>query len=206
MIKKIFCAAALLLPTLFLAGVVVQRLNELEAAPTVRLPIAGYDPVDILHGHYLQFRFDPRVLEPELDYYQLESGNYCVCLNPSSAQAGKRKVGSYQLCRNKKELKCEMWASSAEFFSRPQKFFIDERYALQLDRLVREASAQVPFRLRTIENTLNPNLAAQQQQAETETPPRVTIDVAVSKSGALRLKMLYIDNKPWQEVIATKKE
>ena len=211
MMRKILCAVALLVPTLILGVVVAQRLNELETAPVVRLPIAGYDPVDILHGHYLRLRFDDRAFAKNPNYYEMAAGEYCACFNPSSPQAvkgGTPVVGEYVQCKKKTEMQCELWASNAKFFNDPQKFFVDERYALQLDKLVRDAAPRpAPRRNARPGNIPNTNMntpPTPAQPPELETSPRVTMDVAISKSGAMRLKMLYIDNKPWREVISTR--
>jgi len=203
MIKKMLCAVVLLLPTLVLGAVVTQRLSELEAAPTVRLPIAGYDPVDILHGHFIRLRFDARAFSKKTNYYETTRSNICVCFNPSAPQAIKGEipvVGEYVQCKKKSEMQCEMWATNAQFFFATQKFFVDERYAMQLDKLVREAAPRPRTSPRNpiVSGPLNPKTTA---QTDTETPPRVTMDVAVSKSGALRLKMLNIDGKPWREAL-----
>ena len=211
MMKKIFCAVALLLPTLVLGVVVVQRLNELETAPVVRLPIAGYDPVDILHGHYIRLRFDDRAFAQEPSYYEMETFEYCACFNPTAPQAvkgGAPVVGEYVQCKKKTEMQCELWANNARFFRDSHKFFVDERYALQLDKLVREAMPRpTPRRSARLSDSPNLNMNTSPMSAqppEPETPARVTMDVAISKNGAVRLKMLYIDNKPWREAISTR--
>jgi len=207
-VKKTLCAVALILPTLILGAVVAQRLVELDDAPVVRLPIAGYDPVDILHGHYIQLRFDERAFAKKPNSYEMFVGDYCTCFNPTAPQTGTdgiALVGAYVQCKKKAELKCDLWANTSDFFTRPQKFFVDERYAAQLDKLVREAAPRRDWRRRTtVGGTPNPNLTTQQtpsQTPEPEAPPRVTMDVAVSPSGAVRLKMLYIDGKPWREAV-----
>ena len=43
-------ALFLFIPTIALCAIVVNGMIELENAPTVRLPIAGYDPVDFREG------------------------------------------------------------------------------------------------------------------------------------------------------------
>ncbi len=49
---------AVLFPILVLGGLVIQREVDLHKGKILILPIGGYDPRDLLSGHYLQFRID----------------------------------------------------------------------------------------------------------------------------------------------------
>ena len=48
----------LLLPFIGLFGFVVYYANFVENAASVTLPIQGYDPRNLLSGHYIQFSID----------------------------------------------------------------------------------------------------------------------------------------------------
>lgn len=50
---------ALLLPVLIPALLVGKIMAERAAAPVYYVRIEGYDPRDLLYGHYLVFRFSP---------------------------------------------------------------------------------------------------------------------------------------------------
>lgn len=69
--------ALLLLPTLVLAGWAASIAIKRNMQPAMRIAIVGYDPRDLLRGHYLQFRLDlsPGETAP------------CVCLDPSPTDA-----------------------------------------------------------------------------------------------------------------------
>ena len=48
----------LLLPFLCLCSWAMYYANFVKHAPEVRLPITGYDPRNLLSGHYIEFRID----------------------------------------------------------------------------------------------------------------------------------------------------
>ena len=50
--------AALALPVLALAAMVGEQERQLAGATTLSVPIRGYDPRDLLAGHYLYAQFD----------------------------------------------------------------------------------------------------------------------------------------------------
>lgn len=51
-------AAALALPVLGVLLLAVDKQVTISTATTERIPIVGYDPRDLLYGHYLRFRFE----------------------------------------------------------------------------------------------------------------------------------------------------
>ncbi|MGQ0445299.1 MAG: GDYXXLXY domain-containing protein [Beijerinckiaceae bacterium] len=57
-IRLKLAALVLLLPLLVLGGIVAKNERDIASAKTWRVKITGYDPRDLLYGHYLNFRFD----------------------------------------------------------------------------------------------------------------------------------------------------
>ncbi len=51
-------AAALALPILFLALTIGRQQAGLASAHEWRIPVSGYDPRDLLRGHYIRFSYD----------------------------------------------------------------------------------------------------------------------------------------------------
>lgn len=51
-------AAALALPLLVLAALIGQQEAMLSGAAVVNVPVRGYDPRDLLHGHYIRGQLD----------------------------------------------------------------------------------------------------------------------------------------------------
>jgi len=56
--NKQLSAVLLLCPFLVLAGWSMYYLSFTKKAPEVVLPIRGYDPRNLLSGHYIQFQID----------------------------------------------------------------------------------------------------------------------------------------------------
>lgn len=69
--------ALLLLPTIALAGWALSIAVKRAELPEMRVAIVGYDPRDLLRGHYLQFRLDLAAGE----------ATPCACLDPNPADA-----------------------------------------------------------------------------------------------------------------------
>jgi hypothetical protein len=65
--------ALVLMPTVLAAGWMAGLVVERASRPSLRIAIAGYDPRDLLRGHYLAFRLDL----PAAD------GLGCACLRPN---------------------------------------------------------------------------------------------------------------------------
>jgi hypothetical protein len=51
-------AAALALPLLALAALIVEQEVKLAGAAVINVPVRGYDPRDLLRGHYIQGQLD----------------------------------------------------------------------------------------------------------------------------------------------------
>lgn len=57
-VSRRLALAVVLLPIAGAAGLVALKETLLAQSLVQRVPIVGYDPRDLLHGHYLLFRFD----------------------------------------------------------------------------------------------------------------------------------------------------
>ena len=56
--NKKLLIAFLALPILGVLGLVAQKETTVQESTIVRIPITGYDPRNMMYGHYLRFRFD----------------------------------------------------------------------------------------------------------------------------------------------------
>lgn len=79
--KLILRAALLLLPTLVLAGWALWLPLSSDRDPGMRIRLLGYDPRDLLRGHYLSARLDIHGLPP-----RRYGPDDCVCLVPRPEQ------------------------------------------------------------------------------------------------------------------------
>ncbi len=82
--RKTALAAALLLPTLILAGWAIWLPIPRADDPGLRIRLLGFDPRDLLRGHYLLAR---------LDIHDLPPGRYgpddCICLRARPEAPGR---------------------------------------------------------------------------------------------------------------------
>ena len=56
--KKYLLIAAVVFPIVVLLGVMLSKQAQLSQGSQVVLPIAGFDPRDLLSGHYLTYRIN----------------------------------------------------------------------------------------------------------------------------------------------------
>lgn len=124
-----FAAILLFLPLLVLGGLVSKNAHDLASAKTWRVGITGYDPRDLLHGHYLNFRFAWNLSPASRGC--LAGQSCCLCLD---AQAGSMTPLTSLMS-------CGAAAACASTLSWPhpqdaQRYFIPESAATQLNRLL----------------------------------------------------------------------
>lgn len=207
--KQALRALFLFIPTIALCAIVVNGMIELENAPTVRLPITGYDPVDLLSGHYLRFQFDERVMSTFPSYYDENENDNCVCFTRHEPKAnGQNARVSFVSCNAPEAQQCDAVTSNLDFFKNPyegHRYYVDENLAMPLEKVVREMREMEPQSADPwIGNVPNPNLTESRRPNDTRGDwlSRGTVDVAISPSGGIRLKMLYVDNKPWMDVVS----
>lgn len=130
---KILAMLAVLLPTLALAGLIVQKESLRSQPPVVRLPITGYDPRDLLYGHYLQFRFDfagepvAPACQPVLQGGMAEQCRLCVTAS-----------GAYSVIPVEDKTADCAYRLPLTHLTGVRKYFIPEDAAPELDRLLRQ--------------------------------------------------------------------
>lgn len=110
----------------------------------VQVDIEPYDPRDILRGHYLRFRIDWNL--PEEGTPSCKGKDCCLCLgkeeiNPSAriltCDAAQEKGACTHFVQGS--------ANGREFFGMPDRFYVDEKYALPLEKVF--ADKKEKFRL-----------------------------------------------------------
>ena len=82
MTRHLRILALLILPTAIIAGWAIHLAAERGSQPTMRIAITGYDPRDLLRGHYLRFQLD----------LPAANGEACACLRPDPDDALRPKV------------------------------------------------------------------------------------------------------------------
>lgn len=96
--KRRWMALALTLPIAGLLASVLWHGWQIRSASEWRIPVAGYDPRDLLAGHYAQFRFGWRVGgRPQL----CSSGDCAFCLEKREGAVVANVVPRDADCDNK---------------------------------------------------------------------------------------------------------
>lgn len=127
--KRTLLAIALTLPILALAATAWMKSTQRSSGAEVALPIEGFDPRDLLSGHYLIYQVD----------YGLE--NLCaatdvataVCLQPERLATPADSVPAD--CKLFIRGYCD---SSANFNAGIERFYIPEEHAAVLENKVRD--------------------------------------------------------------------
>jgi hypothetical protein len=162
---------AVVIPMLGLLVLVARAEVLLRSGASFRVAIEGYDPRDLLRGHYLQYRF-------RFDWHGEStcgrvSGGFpdgvdpscCVCLSSevdSSMMAQARQVPCGQVGT------CDGWLEGASV-SPPLRYFVPERHASALEDALRGREA--------------------------------ALTLTCGPGGQPAIGDLYLDGQPWREVI-----
>ncbi len=164
------------IPVLGVVALIARAEVKTRMGETFRVGITGYDPRDLLHGHYLQYRYDwdwqgehgcggGEGIETAAFDRSLADAECCVCLtrrgSPPAIPSARRVA-----CQAVEE--CDAWLSGAEV-APPRRFFIPEEKASQLEAAFQKHRAQV--------------------------------DLTVRASGQASVGELYLENRPWREVV-----
>lgn len=125
---------ALVLPLLLLAVMVVRAEWQLAHSDTWHFAIRGYDPRDLLRGHYMQFRLDVSPSET-IDSCSVGAADCCYCLSPGSGLEAEVALAT-----------CETAADVCGAFVRTEplhdlrRFYIPEEGRGDMERVLREAA------------------------------------------------------------------
>lgn len=133
--KQRWLAVALTLPILALAGTVLMKSMQRASGEEVTLPITGFDPRDLLSGHYLTYRIDYGVA----DACPARDVPASVCLRPYRAiQAAKPLPADCSLhLRGYCDSQGHFQVASIS------RFYIPEQYASVLDAKVRDQQGEL---------------------------------------------------------------
>ncbi|MEO5326759.1 MAG: GDYXXLXY domain-containing protein [Magnetococcus sp. THC-1_WYH] len=139
--RKIRIILSLMIPILFLSGLVANRQWIRHHGIEVRLPIEGFDPRDLLAGHYLTYRINYGVAVCSNSRPKTIPDNpgeipAHVCLTPLSFKFG-----------NNRDPECHITIRGTcrgqQFLAGIERFYIPESYAHPLDAAVRNKSGEI---------------------------------------------------------------
>jgi len=124
---------ALIFPIIALVLLVGYKKYILSFGEEVTLPITGYDPRDLLSGHYLLYRIDYGVKACSRNKYASNKTAY-VCLKP--------KKFSYSW-PEKCKLLIKGSCNRLRFEAGIERYFVPENEAKKLEGLVRDNEASI---------------------------------------------------------------
>jgi GDYXXLXY protein len=162
---------AVVLPLLGLVVMIARAEIALRSGPSFRVTITGYDPRDLLSGHYLQYRFAfdwrgdntcgavatgaPVELDPHC----------CVCLT-ADVDGGPLTPARQVRCDD--VASCDGWLQAAAV-APPLRYFVPERHAAGIEDALRGRP--------------------------------VSLGVTCGPNGQPAIGDLFIDGRPWREII-----
>lgn len=162
---------AVLVPVLGLAVLVGRAEYSVRNGPTWTIPIEGFDPRDLLHGQYLQYRYRLRWQGYDtcgvMAYgaHELAPG-CCVCLTRDTADGFDPFV---------RQVSCEEAPGQCEGTLHSETMLPPLRYVVPEDRA------------QDLESALRTHDAA--------------IELSVSPTGEPAVRELVLDRRPWRAVL-----
>lgn len=162
-----------ILPLLGLLVLIARAELQLRSGVSFRVPIEGYDPRDLLHGHFLQYRFSFD-WQGENRCGRLSGGvpvevdpACCICLSAGTGagHAPARQLPCVEVAR------CDGWLRGSAL-APPLKYFVPERRALELEEALRGRAA--------------------------------ALDVTCGPDGQPAIGELFLDGRPWRDVIGAR--
>ena len=138
--------ASCALPVLGLLFLVLRAQWIVTTGTLWRLPIEGYDPRDLLSGHYLTFRFAFEKSQPP-NCYSGRTFSCCVCLQPGSEGRVNPYVTWLESCPTDVHATCESFIP-AEAMTYLHRYYIPENAGYELEQAVREKKASIELSVR----------------------------------------------------------
>lgn len=143
--KELLKIVVLILPIIVLAGMTINATNQLHKGKAWQIKIEGYDPRDLLYGHYLTFTYDWNI-ENNKTPPSMKIKESCLCLNTSDT-GHINPTATPVSCRNPENTgkSCQSVIKvikhgrnySMNRTGRNDRYFIPEMYAGDLDAALR---------------------------------------------------------------------
>jgi hypothetical protein len=175
-------AATLALPVLALAALIGQQEREFFGATVVNVPIRGYDPRDLLRGHYIQGQFDwDWEREPAApESYSSVDGAACVL----SADAPKPRLRFLA-----------GWKTGDRIGDRCHVIIAGRGWAKQGQVAARFIPANLDAGGGRVKLFVPEDRASDLEILLMERPGALTVDLAVRPDGSAAIKALRVDGE-----------
>ncbi|MGZ9109006.1 MAG: GDYXXLXY domain-containing protein [Micavibrio sp.] len=160
-------ALMIVLPSLLMAKAMYDRAN----GTIWQISIEGYDPRDLLRGHYLNFTYDWNFKDDAAAECPYDGQSCCLCLNEAAAGSNVDPVATLVGCQSPEARQCTSKIIGKKgwngIVSGNHPYFVPQEHALALETLLREGKND--FKM----------------------------EIAVPRSGGPAIiRKLYIDQKP----------
>jgi hypothetical protein len=123
--QRILLIVGLTLPLLALSGLIAHKESIIRSGKEFTLKITGFDPRDLLSGHYITYRIDYGV-----DDLCNKGGKQFICL---------QETGPHYVTQNKSDCDYPVqgYCRGSQFDSGLERFYIPQADAMTLDKAVR---------------------------------------------------------------------
>lgn len=142
--SKAFALASVLLPLIALLGWTISVEIKSDGGVSKRAKIVGYDPVDLLSGHYLVFRYDFGKLKICDDVPN--HMNVCVCVRDGIEEDGGL-IATQKVDCDRAEKSCDLHIKGncqyTTFLTTSERFYFPESYSGVLARVPEGAQAEI---------------------------------------------------------------
>jgi len=135
--------SAIGLPIIALLCLLLYKQSIINTGQNINLDIVGFDPRDLLSGHYLRYNIDynSRNQCPTSSRAAIQTAR--LCLKPERYFIDNTVGNRQQHC----DLYLEGICTKTGFKAGIERFYIPEEYASQLDLLVRDARGALQIRV-----------------------------------------------------------
>lgn len=125
-------ALAITLPIILLAANASWHFYKLGQGVEIRLPIQGFDPRDLLAGHYLIYQIDYGLGDFCNSTDDTQRQHHTICLQPQQSEASAS-------C----SIPLAGFCSHEGFKAGIERFYIPEQYASTLDKAIRGQKGEI---------------------------------------------------------------
>jgi uncharacterized membrane-anchored protein len=174
--RKNLAVLALVLMVLSPSLLMVKAMYDRANGTIWQVNITGFDPRDLLRGHYLNFRYDWSMLDAAPADHCTAGQPCCLCLTRMSDNNYSDPLARYMACEPKDAVRASTPSCDSRIIGGnphgAQIYYVPEKHALRLERLLRGGNHD--FKM----------------------------EIAVPRSGGPAIiRDLYIDQKPLAEFL-----
>lgn len=142
--SKAFAIASVLVPLIVLAAWAISVEIKSDGGAVRRVKIVGYDPVDMLSGHYLVYRYDFGKLDICKDVPN--HMNVCICVghgfNKDNEIIATKKI-ECDVAGKTCDLHIKGRCDYSTFLTSSERFYFPESYSAVLARVPENAQAEI---------------------------------------------------------------